>query len=171
MKDYIKTLNISDIPWHRMVTAYGTAENYPEFLSILDSMQNIKEMDEALNSISDFEHQSTMFTPAPFALVFLKRIFEKAKNIDTPKAKWIVEKFSEDFEYYLEICADADSMEHDEPLPNFSDMLDEKYLLPENYTEDDLDEYYENFTPDNDYFYSLYYYSGIILKNYDKKIQ
>ena len=55
MKDYIKTLNISDIPWHRMVTAYGTAENYPEFLSILDSMQNIKEMDEALNSIFLFE--------------------------------------------------------------------------------------------------------------------
>ncbi|MDE5936522.1 MAG: hypothetical protein K2G83_03855, partial [Ruminococcus sp.] len=81
-----------------------------------------------------------------------------------------VNKLSKDFEYYLEICEDAEKTEHVEPLPDFSDILDEKYLLPEDYTEDDLDEYYENFIPD-DCFYSLYYYSGIILKDYDKKIQ
>lgn len=163
-REYIDNLKIEDIPWDRMVTAYGTAENYPEYLAILDSMRNIDEMNEALYSISDFEHQSTLFTPAPFALVFLMRIFEKAKQTDTPEAEWIIEKFSKVFNYYLEICADADSTEHDEQLPNFSDMLDEKYLLPENYTEDDLDEFFEN--PDSmpdDYFYSLYYYSEKVI--------
>ncbi|MDE7104995.1 MAG: hypothetical protein K2O36_03855 [Ruminococcus sp.] len=166
IKEYIKSLNIEDIPWHRMVTAYGTAENYPEFLSTLDSMQNIKEMDEALNNISDFEHQSTMFTPAPFALVFLVRIYEKAKNKNTPEAEWFINELNKIFDYYLEVCNendDAEWFEDVQPLPNFSDMLNEKYLLPENHTEDDLDEYYENFMPDNDYFYSLYYYSKIVI--------
>ena len=58
-------------------------------------------------------------------------------------------------------------------------MLDEEYLLPEEYlaeglTEDDLEdyleEYDESFMSDENYFYSLYYYLGIVLKDYDKKI-
>lgn len=164
IKEYIDSLKISDIPWDRMVTAYGTAEKFPEYFAVLDKMQDIKKMKKAFDKISDFEHQSTMFPPAPFALVFLMRILEKAKITDTPEAEWIIEKFDEDFEYYLEICADADDMEHAEQLPNFSDMLDEKYLLPKNATEDDVDDFFEN--PDSmpdDYFYSLYYYSEKVI--------
>lgn len=163
IKKYTDSLEKDDIPWSRMVTAYGTAENYPEYLSILDSMESIDEMNDALDNISDFEHQSTLFTPAPFALVFLAEILEKAKNKNTPEAEWLVNELNKSFDYYLEICSDAENMEHDEPLPNFSDLLDERYMLPENYTEDDLDEYYENFMPDDDYFYSLYYYSKIVI--------
>lgn len=170
IKEYIKNLNISNIPWNRMVTAYGTAENYPQYLSTLDSMNNIDKMNEALNDVSDFEHQGTLFSPAPFALVFLVRIYEKARQTNTAEAEWLVNELNKSFDYYLEICEDANKMEHAEPFPEFSDMLDEQYLLPEDYTENDLDEYYENFMPD-DCFYSLYYYSGIILKDYDKKIQ
>ncbi|MDE6775070.1 MAG: hypothetical protein K2J37_02000 [Ruminococcus sp.] len=170
IKEYINNLKISDIPWNRMVTAYSTAENYPKYLDILDSMQNIKEMNEALDNISDFEHQSTLFTPAPFALVFLIRIHKKAKHTNTSEAEWLVKELDKSFDYYLEVCnesTDAEWFEGVQPLSNFSDMLDEKYLLPEDYTEDDLEEYYENFMPD-DCFYSLYYYSGILLKNYKK---
>lgn len=169
-REYIDSLKTGDIPWDRMVTAYGTAEKYPEYLAVLDSMQNIDEMNEALNSVSDFEHQSTLFAPAPFALVFLMRIFEKAKQTDTPEAEWLASELDKSFSYYLEVCnesIDAEWFEGVQQLPNFSDMLDEKYLLPEDYTEDDLEEYYENFMPD-DCFYSLYYYSGILLKNYKK---
>ncbi len=176
-KEYVKSLNINDIPWNRMVTAYGTAEKYPEYLSILDEMKDLDKIKQAWNSISDFEHQSTMFAPAPFALIFLKRIYEKAKNTDTPEAEWIVEKFSEDFEYYLEICEYAENSEHAEHLPDFSDMLDEEYLLPEEYlseglTEDDLEdyleEYDENFMSDENYFYSLYYYSKKVISGTEK---
>lgn len=163
-REYIDSLKIEDIPWSRMATAYGMAKNYPKYLAVLDKMQDIKKMSKAFDKISDFEHQSTMFPPAPFALVFLTRILKKAKQADTPEAEWIIEKFNKDFDYYLEICADADSMEHDEPLPEFSDLLNEKYLLPENFTEDDLEEFFEN--PDSmpdDYFYSLYYYSEKVI--------
>lgn len=163
-KEYIDSLEIGDIPWGRMATAYGTAKKYPQYLAVLDKMQDIKKMKKAFDKISGFEHQSTMFPPAPFALVFLVKILKKAKNTDSPEAEWIIEKFSEDFKYYLEICADADSMEHADPLPNFSDMLNGKYLLPEKCTNDDLEDFFEN--PDSmpdDYFYSLYYYSEKII--------
>ena len=41
-KEYMDSLKIEDIPWYRMVTAYGTAKNYPKYLAVLDSMNNIK---------------------------------------------------------------------------------------------------------------------------------
>ncbi len=55
-------------------------------------------------------------------------------------------------------------MEHSQPLGNFSDMLDEKYLLPEDCDEDELEEIFED--PDaipDELFYSFYYYSKIVL--------
>lgn len=166
-------MNIEDIPWHRMVTAYETAEKYPEYLSILDEMKDLDEVKQAWNSISDFEHQSTLFTPAPFAVVFLVRIYEKAKQADNPVAVWIADKLSDEFGYYLEICNDAEKMEHAEPLENMSDILNDKYLIPEGFDLDpeyddddeddfDVDEFIVSLFPE-DLFYSLYYYTRKIL--------
>lgn len=167
-REYIDNLKIEDIPWDRMVTAYDTAENYPEYLRILDGMKDLDEVKQAWNSISDFEHQSTLFTPAPFALVFLVRIYEKAKNKNTLEAEWLVNQLNKCFNYYLEVCTDADSMEHAEPLENMSDILNENYLLPEGVNifdcdEDEFEELHEKLFQEN-LFYSLYYYSGAVLK-------
>ena len=163
---YIDNLKIEDIPWNRMVSAYGTAKDCPEYFKVLDSLQNIDEMNETLDNImSEIEHQSTFFSPAPFALVFLVRILEKAKNTNTPEAEWLINTINKRFGYFLELCDENIYSEYNEafqPLPNISDLLDEKYLLPKNYTEDDLEEYYENFMPD-DCFYSLYYYSKKVI--------
>ncbi|MDE6666317.1 MAG: hypothetical protein K2K14_09065 [Ruminococcus sp.] len=176
IKDYVKSLNIEDIPWYRMVTAYETAENYPELLKTLDEMKDLDEVKKAWNGISDFEHQSTLFTPAPFAVVFLVRIYEKAKQTDSPVAVWLADKLSDEFKYYLELCDDADRMEHADPLENMSDILNDKYLLPEGFDLDpeydddddeedivDVDEFIVSLFPE-DLFYSLYYYTRIILK-------
>lgn len=174
IKEYIDSLEIEDIPWHRMVTAYDKAEKYPEYLSILDEMKDLDEVKKAWNSISDFEHQSTLYTPAPFVVVFLVRIYKKAKQTDSSVAKWLADKLSDEFRYYLEICNDADRMEHADPLENMSDILDDKYLLPEGfdldpeYDEDDedddfdVDEFIVSLFPE-DLFYSLYYYTRKIL--------
>lgn len=170
---YIDSLKIENIPWDRMVTAYDTAKNYPELLEILDAMKDLDEVKQAWNSISDFEHQSTMYTPAPFVLVFLIRIYEKAVNSpDNPVAVWLVDRLAKSFEYYKEVCSDAEKMEHAEPLENMSDILNENYLIPEGVNifdcdEDEFEELHEKLFQEN-LFYSLYYYSGIVLKNYKK---
>lgn len=44
LKQYTDSLEIDDIPWNRMVTAYGTAENYPELLEVLDGMKDLDEV-------------------------------------------------------------------------------------------------------------------------------
>jgi hypothetical protein len=164
IKAYIDSLNIEDIPWHRMFTAYGTAENYPTALSELGKISDYDEWKEIYYSISDFEHQSTMCQPAPFALVFLVRILEKLIESNSELSDIKAEKMLDYFIYLAEVCYECENLEHSEPLENFSDMLDEKYLLSEYVDDDELEEVFENpdFIPD-DLFYSFYYYSEIVL--------
>ena len=164
IKSYIDSLKIEHIPWHRMFTAYGTAEIYGETLPILERYDNVNEWKYAFDSISDFEHQSTMFQPAPFVLVFLVRILEKHLNSKTRTGDIIAQRLIDQFRYYIEVCNDAENMEHPQPLSNFSDMIDEKYLLSEECDEDELEEFFED--PDSipdDLFYSFYYYSKAVL--------
>ena len=164
IKEYIDSLNCENIPWHRMFTAYGTAEDYDELLSVLEQTLDTEEWEETYDAISDFEHQSTMFYPAPFVLVFLVRILEKLLGSKTKSADIIAKKLIDQFTYYAQICSEADEMEHSQPLENFSDMLDDKYLLSEECDEDELEEIFEDpeAIPD-DLFYSFYYYSKIVL--------
>ena len=66
--------------------------------------------------------------------------------------------------YYTDVCNDAENMEHAQPLDHFWDLLDDENLLPEDCTEEDLDQVFEN--PDavsDELFYSFYYYSKIVL--------
>ncbi len=164
IKDYIDNLNYKDIPWYRMFTAFGTAEDYAELLSVLEQTHDVEEWKKIYYKISDFEHQSTMCPPAPFVLVFLVRILEKLLNSNTKSDNKIAEILINQFIYYAEVCIDAENEEHAQPLDDFSDMLNEKYLFSEEVTEEELDEIYENpdAVPDN-LFYSFYHYSKIVL--------
>ena len=65
-KNYIDSLDRRSIPWNRMFTAYGTAEHYNELLSVLEETTDEVQWKKTFTRISDFEHQSTMFPPAPF---------------------------------------------------------------------------------------------------------
>jgi len=169
-RNYIDSLEIKDIPWGRMVTAYCTAIKYPEYFAAMENFGNDEAFEEAFNGISDFEHQETMFPPAPFALVFLIRILEKAlctKNNEC--ADFLAKEIADFSEHCLWACNYAETYEHEKPLRNFSDMLIEKYLLDPEYSkrepsEEEADEIFgdENFLPD-DLFYSIYYYSKIVL--------
>lgn len=68
-KDYISSLNRDCLPWHRMITAYGTAKKYNDLLDILEQTLDVENWEKCFEDISDFEHQGTMFPPVPFVLV------------------------------------------------------------------------------------------------------
>lgn len=161
-KNYIDSLDRRSIPWNRMFTAYGTAEHYNELLSVLEETTDEEQWKKTFNRLSDFEHQSTMFPPAPFALVFLVRILQKL--LQDASANGIVKKLIDQFMYYAEVCCEAEEMEHAHPLSHFEDLLDDGNLLPEDCTEEDLDEIFED--PDavsDELFFSFYYYAKTVL--------
>ena len=163
-KQYIDSLEIQNIPWNRMFNAYHITENYGKLLLAMQEMTDFDEWKKNFVLILDFEHQETLFPCAPFVLVFLVRILEKALNLETKSGEMIAETLVDSLSTYAEICYNAEEWEHADPFPYFSDMLNEKYLLPEDIDEEELDEFLEN--PDmisDELFYSVYYYSRMIL--------
>ena len=46
-KKYIETVQVSDIPWHRLTTTYGRATDFPTALDVLWNMDSIDTVDAA----------------------------------------------------------------------------------------------------------------------------
>ena len=164
---YIETVQISDIPWHRLTTSYGRATDFPTEFDVLWKMESIDAVDAAGEEIAlNIEHQSTLWHSTPFALIFLLRIFEKAvaEQRHNEVARYLAEALVELFIVIAESIRDGLVLEHADPLPNFVDMLNEEYLWSEEYDEDeDMIRYEEDEVFPDDLFFSFYYYSLQVL--------
>ena len=161
-KAFIDNLDITSVPWRRMFTAYGTAERYAELFSELEQAADADQWQKIFFRLSDFEHQSTLFPPAPFALVFLVRMLRN--RLEDGKPDEIANRMIDQFVYYVGICVRAEQLEHARQLDHFWDLLDDQNLLPEGYTEDDLLNVFEDPEAVSDeLFYSFYYYSLLVL--------
>ena len=166
-KQYIETVKVSDIPWHRLTTSYGRATDFPDYLAVLWDMKDVDAIDAAGEELAqNIEHQSTLWHATPFAMVFLLRIFKKALEERTQNdvAHYLVEQLVDLFTVIAECIRDGLMLEHAEQLPNFEDMLNEEYLWSEEYDEDeDILRYEEEEVFPDDLFFSFYYYSSQVL--------
>ena len=166
-KQYIETVKVSDIPWHRLTTTYGRATDYPAHLEVLWDMTDVDAIDAAGEELAqNIEHQSTLWHATPFAMVFLLRIFKKALEERTQNevAHYLVEQLVDLFTVIAECIRDGLMLEHADQLPNFEDMLNEEYLWSEEYNEDeDILRYEEEEVFPDDLFFSFYYYSLQVL--------
>ena len=166
-KQYIETVKVSDIPWHRLTTTYGRATDFPAHLEVLWDMKDVDAIDVAGEELAqNIEHQSTLWHATPFAMVFLLRIFKKALEERTQNevAHYLVEQLVDLFTVIAECIRDGLILEHADPLPKFEDMLNEEYLWSEEYDEDeDILRYEEEEVFPDDLFFSFYYYSLQVL--------
>ena len=166
-KQYIETVKVSDIPWHRLTTTYGRATDFPAHLEVLWDMKNVDAIDAAGEELAqNIEHQSTLWHATPFAMVFLLHIFKKALEERTQNdvAHYLVDELTELFIIIAECIRDGLMLEHADPLPSFADMLNEEYLWSEEYDEDeDVLRYEEEDVFPDDLFFSFYYYSLQVL--------
>lgn len=166
-KQYIETVKVSDIPWHRLTTTYGRATDFPAHLEVLWDMTDVDAIDAAGEELAqNIEHQSTLWHATPFAMVFLLRIFKKALEERTKNevAHYLVEQLVDLFTEIAECIRDGLMLEHAYPLPSFVDMLNEEYLWSEEYDEDeDVLRFEEDDVFPDDLFFSFYYYSLQVL--------
>ena len=166
-KQYIETVQVNDIPWHRLTTTYGRATDFPEALDVLWNMESIETVDVAGEALElNIEHQSTLWHATPFAMIFLLRIFKKAQEASAHNAvaQYLAEQLVELFTVIAECIRDGLMLEHADQLPNFEDMLKEEYLWSEEYDEDeDILRYEEEEVFPDDLFFSFYYYSLQVL--------
>lgn len=166
-KQYIETVKVSDIPWHRLITTYGRATDFPTELDVLWNMESIETINAAGEELAqNIEHQSTLWHATPFAMIFLFRIFKKAQEERTQNevAHYLAEQLVDLFTVIAECIRDGLVLEHADPLPHFVDMLNEEYLWSEEYDEDeDVLRYEEEDVFPDDLFFSFYYYSLQVL--------
>ena len=164
---YIETVQVSDIPWHRLTTTYGRATDFPTELDVLWNMESIETINAAGQELAqNIEHQSTLWHATPFAMIFLFRIFKKAQEERTQNkvAQYLAEQLVDLFSVIAECIRDGLLLEHADPLPCFEDMLNEEYLWSEEYDEDeDVLRYEEEDVFPDDLFFSFYYYSLQVL--------
>ena len=164
---YIETVQVSDIPWHRLTTTYGRATDFPTELDVLWNMESIETINAAGEELAqNIEHQSTLWHATPFAMIFLFRIFKKAQEERTQNkvAQYLAEQLVDLFSVIAECIRDGLLLEHADPLPCFEDMLNEEYLWSEEYDEDeDILRYEEEEVFPDDLFFSFYYYSLQVL--------
>lgn len=164
---YIETVQVSDIPWHRLTTTYGRATDFPTELDVLWNMESIETINAAGEELAqNIEHQSTLWHATPFAMIFLFRIFKKAQEERTQNkvAQYLAEQLVDLFSVIAECIRDGLLLGHADPLPCFEDMLNEEYLWSEEYDEDeDVLRYEEEDVFPDDLFFSFYYYSLQVL--------
>lgn len=164
-KAYIKEVNIQDIPWHRMVTTYGRATDFPKYFSDIISFKDEEGVRFALKEIIyNTEHQSTLWHCTPFAMIFLVRIFNDISKNKDEKFNFVIEDLIDLFIDVATAYIDGNLLEHEQQLNLFEDMLKEDYLWSKIYDEeeDEIRWEYEEVFPD-DLFYSFYYYSYMVL--------
>lgn len=162
-KAYITGLDVRDVPWHRLTTAYGRGTDFPVYFETLSKMDDLKAVKNALYELTtNMEHQSTLWHATPFGMIFMSRILVEAlnKSKENPIANFLAVELLDIFLCILQCYHDGDEMEHAAPLLCFSDMLKEEYLWSEEYDEEEDEMRYEEdeVFPD-DLFYSFYYYS------------
>ena len=167
IQTYIETVQVNDIPWHRLTTTYGRATDFPAELDVLWNMESMDAVDAAGETLElNIEHQSTLWHATPFAMIFLLRIFKKAQEASAHNAvaQYLAEQLVELFTVIAECIRDGLMLEHADPLPNFEDMLNEEYLWSEEYDEDeDVLRFEEDDVFPDDLFFSFYYYSLQVL--------
>ena len=59
-RTYITHLKVTDVPWHRLTTAYGRGTDFPAHLTVLEQMRDLASVKESLYELTtNMEHQST----------------------------------------------------------------------------------------------------------------
>ena len=166
-RKYIENVKVSDIPWNRLTTSYGRGTDFPNQFDVLWKMESIESVDAAGEELAlNIEHQSTLWHATPFAMIFLLRIFKKAKeeSVHNEVAQYLAEQLVELFTVIAECIRDGLMLEYADPLPSFEAMLNEEYLWSEEYDEDeDVLRYEEEDVFPDDLFFSFYYYSLQVL--------
>nr|WP_188066531.1 hypothetical protein [Brevibacillus brevis] len=139
----------NNIPWQRLTTAYGRGTDIPQLIQT-------GQYEELANLI---EHQSTLWQTTPWVLLILLQKLSKQKP----------EQVSlQEIQLYLAVASaiNVDEMDLQHAVETMNELLDEKYLWPEDEEDDEL--WWEEEEPrgyEQEAFFSYFSYSYLLLKD------
>ena len=171
---YITRLKVTDVPWHRLTTAYGRERIFLHtWQRWTDGGFSVRQR-VPLRAHHQHGAPEYLWHATPFGMVFLSRILEKAlaEKRAEPRSPFPGRETAGLLLLYPPVLHDGDEMEHADPLPLFFDLLKEEYLWSEEYDEEEDEMRYEEdeVFPD-DLFYSFYYYSWQAVNAYQDVLE
>ncbi|TQK53259.1 hypothetical protein FB479_11176 [Brevibacillus sp. AG162] len=139
----------NDIPWQRLTTAYGRGTDIPRLIET-------GQYAELANLI---EHQSTLWQTTPWVLLILLQELAKQKPEQVS---------SQEIQLYLAVASaiNVDEMDSQNAVETMNELLDEKYLWPEDEEDDEL--WWEEEEPrgyEQEAFFSYFSFSYSLLKD------
>ncbi|GEC89390.1 hypothetical protein [Brevibacillus brevis] len=139
----------NDIPWQRLTTAYGRGTDIPRLIET-------GQYAELANLI---EHQSTLWQTTPWVLLILLQELAKQKPERVS---------SQEIQLYLAVASaiNVDEMDSQNTVETMNELLDEKYLWPEDEEDDEL--WWEEEEPrgyEQEAFFSYFSFSYSLLKD------
>ncbi|WP_429844397.1 hypothetical protein [Brevibacillus sp. FIR094] len=139
----------NNIPWQRLTTAYGRGTDIPRLIET-------RQYEELANLI---EHQSTLWQTTPWALLILLQELAKQKPEQVS---------SLEIQLYLAVASaiNVDEMDSQNAVETMNELLDEKYLWPEDEEDDELS--WEEEEPqgyEQEAFFSYFSFSYSLLKD------
>ncbi|MGG4441673.1 hypothetical protein [Brevibacillus fortis] len=141
-------LTTTSIPWQRLTTAYGRGTDIPRLIET-------GQYEELANLI---EHQSTLWQTTPWVLLILLQELAKQK----PEQVSLNE-----IQLYLAVASaiPVEDIDSQNTVETMNELLDEKYLWPENEEDDEL--WWEEEEPrgyEQESFFSYFSFSYLLLK-------
>lgn len=168
--EYIRTVKAEEIDWSKLFGSYSCGIKIGEDIKN-DNLLNLKVLKNIENEI---EHQSTLWTITPFAMIFLIRKLEKDYGNKKEEYYYILEIYkliAETLKFTKDEALDGNSFDKLEVYEDMKDIFKSNLNLEDF---EDEEEYIEVFFEEEmtDIRYnSIYYYTDLIVKDGKKTLE
>lgn len=168
--EYIRNVKAEEIDWSKLFGSYSCGIKIGEDIK----NNNLLDLKVLKNIENEIEHQSTLWTITPFAMIFLIRKLEKDYGNKKEEYCYILEIYkliAETLKFTKDEALDGNSFDKLEVYEDMKDIFKSNLNL-ENF--EDEEEYIEVFFEEEmtDIRYnSIYYYTDLVVKNGKKTLE
>ena len=168
--EYIRNVKAEEIDWSKLFGSYSCGIKIGEDIK----NNNLLDLKVLKNIESEIEHQSTLWTITPFAMIFLIRQLEKYYGDKKEEYCYILEIYkliAETLKFTKDEALDGNSFNNLEVYEEMKDIFKTDLSLEDF---EDEEEYIEVFFEEEmtDIRYnSIYYYTDLVVKNGKKTLE
>ena len=168
--EYIRNVKVEEIDWSKLFGSYSCGIKIGEDIK----NNNLLDLKVLKNIENEIEHQSTLWTITPFAMIFLIRQLEKDYGDKKEEYCYILEIYKlivETLNFTKDEALDENSFDNLEVYEDMRDIFKTNLNLEDF---EDEEEYIEVFFEEEmtDIRYnSVYYYTDLVVKNGKKTLE
>lgn len=168
--EYIRNVKAEEIDWSKLFGSYSCGIKIGEDIK----NNNLLDLKVLKNIENEIEHQSTLWTITPFAMIFLIRKLEKDYGNKKEEYCYILEIYkliAETLKFTKDEALDGNSFDKLEVYEDMKDIFKSNLNLEDF---EDEEEYIEVFFEEEmtDIRYnSIYYYTDLVVKNGKKTLE